>query len=599
MRVFLLLIRKYPKRSIVMIVAMLFAGVAEGFGLSAMLPLLSTALSNQSGGEKVFAGGSAAEDMVNGVLRSLGIPQILEVLLLVVFCAVFLKCVLVLFANRHVGYTVAHVATDLRLTLLRALLASRWAFHLRQPVGAIANAVATEAQRACKTYLYGANMTIAFIQALAYIGVAFMVSWKATLVALLCGSMILYVLKRLIAKARRAGERQTKILKSLLGRLADNLQSIKPLKSMALEKLAESALSKEVQKLNRALRKQVISKEYLRAFQEPLRTALLLIGLYAALKYLSLPVTTVMMLVFLIARVMSQLSKVQESYQKIAMLESGYWSLQEKINEAISERELNHGTQLPTLEIAARLDQVSFSYGQNWVLQDVSMVFPSGMITAIVGPSGSGKTTIVDLVIGLIQPQQGEILIDDLSLEQIDVRKWRGMIGYVPQESCLLHDTVLNNVTLGDPELTTEDATQALRAAGAWDFVQEMPRGINSTVGERGGKISGGQRQRIAIARALVHNPRLLILDEATTALDAENEKAICNTLSDLRGRLTILAISHQSAVLEVSDQAYRLQNGAAMPLSEIDQAMSLSSDRDEMELKQQLQPISDSAKLQ
>lgn len=571
MKVFLILIRKYPKQSIVVIVAMLFAGLAEGFGLSAMFPLLSTAISNESGAEGVFTGGSAAENMVSGVLRSLGIPQILEVLLLVVFCAILLKCILVLFANRHVGYTVAHVATDLRLELLRKLLAARWEFHLRQPVGAIANAIATEAQRAGKTYLYGAGMTIALIQALAYLGVALMVSWKATLVALLLGTLILYLLKQLVTKARRAGERQTKLLKSLLGRLADNLQSIKPLKSMALEKLAESALSKEVQKLNRALRKQVLSKEYLRAFQEPLRAAFLLIGLYAALKYLSLPVTTVMMLLFLISRVMSQLSKVQESYQKMVMLESGYWSLQEKIEEAKSDRELNHGTRLPVLEIAVRLDKINFSYGQNRVLKNVSMSFPFGLITAIIGPSGSGKTTIVDLVIGLLRPQKGQILIDDLPLEQIDVQKWRRMIGYVPQESWLLHDTVLNNVTLGDPELTNEDAVNALRAAGTWEFVQAMPQGINSTVGERGGKISGGQRQRIAIARALVHQPKLLILDEATSALDPENEMAICNTLSELRGDLTILAISHQPAVLKVSDLAYQLQNGMAVPVPKTD----------------------------
>ena len=579
MKIFLLLIRKYPKRSIVMIVAMLFAGIAEGFGLSAMLPLLSTALRHEAEAEAVFTGGSAAEEMVNGVLQSLGIPQILEVLLLVVFCALLLKCGLVLYANRYVGYTVAHVATDLRLKLLRALLASSWAFHLRQPVGAIANAIATEAQRACKTYQYGASMTIAFIQALAYFGVAFMVSWKATLVALLGGSLILYLLKQLIAKARRAGERQTKLLKSLLGRLADNLQSIKPLKSMALEKLAESALSKEVQKLNRALRKQVISKEYLRAFQEPMRAALLLLGLYAALKYLSLPLTTVMMLLFLIARVMSQLSKVQESYQKIAMLESGYWSLQDKIEEAESDRELNTGTQSPTLEIAVRLNQVSFSYGQNGVLKDTSVSFPSGLITAIVGPSGSGKTTIVDLVIGLIKPQQGEILIDDIPLEQIDMRKWRGMIGYVPQESWLLHDTVLNNVTLGDTKLTKKDAIYALQASGAWNFVQAMPQGIDSTVGERGYKISGGQRQRIALARALVHKPKLLILDEATTALDPESEKGICDTLSRLRGSLTILAISHQAAVLEVADQAYRLQDKGIVQMIDVGSAAGMNEE--------------------
>ena len=114
------------------------------------------------------------------------------------------------------------------------------------------------------------------------------------------------------------------------------------------------------------------------------------------------------------------------------------------------------------------------------------------------------------------------------------------------QESILLHDSVFNNITLGDPKLSGEDAVNALRAAGAWEFVKEMPQEIQSTVGERGGKLSGGQRQRIAIARALVHRPKLLILDEATTGLDPESESAICDTLRQLRGELTLLAISHQ-----------------------------------------------------
>jgi ATP-binding cassette subfamily C protein len=165
------------------------------------------------------------------------------------------------------------------------------------------------------------------------------------------------------------------------------------------------------------------------------------------------------------------------------------------------------------------------------------------------------------------------------------------MIGYVPQESWLLHDSVLNNVTLGDPELSAGDAIRALQAAGAWGFVQKMPQGINSTVGERGGKISGGQRQRIAIARALVHQPKLLILDEATTALDPENEMAICNTLRELRGRLTILAISHQPAVLEVCDQAYRLQNGTAVPVIRAGSSSILNSTENETDADRKLKP--------
>jgi len=211
---------------------------------------------------------------------------------------------------------------------------------------------------------------------------------------------------------------------------------------------------------------------------------------------------------------------------------------------------------------------VTFKYSDINVLRDASLIFPAGEITAIVGASGTGKTTIVDLVIGLLRPQEGEVWIDDLPLKQVDLEQWRHMIGYVPQETLLLQDSIFINVTLGDAAITEREVEEALQKAGIWEFVQTRPKGIHSSVGQRGLMLSGGQRQRIAIARALVRKPKLLVLDEATTALDPENEAAICQTLRNLRGEITILAISHQPAVLEVADRGYRVKDGTVIPVS-------------------------------
>jgi ATP-binding cassette subfamily C protein len=143
------------------------------------------------------------------------------------------------------------------------------------------------------------------------------------------------------------------------------------------------------------------------------------------------------------------------------------------------------------------------------------------------------------------------------------------MIGYVPQDPLLLNDTVLTNVTLGDPALTKTDAERALRAAGLWDLVAPSPDGLHRPVGERGARLSGGQRQRLAIARALVHRPRLLILDEATSALDVASEAQICDTLRALReGGLTILAVSHRTATAAAADRVYRVEGGRVTTLA-------------------------------
>jgi len=188
-------------------------------------------------------------------------------------------------------------------------------------------------------------------------------------------------------------------------------------------------------------------------------------------------------------------------------------------------------------------------------------------VTAIIGPSGAGKTTIADLALGLVRPQQGEVFLDDVPLSEIDVSKWRLCVGYVPQDMLLLHEDLLTNVTLGDPALSRSDVEEALLAAGALDFVKDLPQGIDTPLGERGARLSGGQRQRIAIARALVHRPSLLILDEATAALDPASEAGIYDTVRSLRGRTTILAISHQPGLLQVADRVYRLSAGRVTEL--------------------------------
>jgi ATP-binding cassette subfamily C protein len=549
-----------------MLLALSLAGVAEGIGLSALLPLVSLTMGSQT--EAVpgaSVGQSGVERVVTETLASVGLTPTLGVLLAVIVVAIVLKSGLVLLAKKQVGYTVANIATDLRLTLLRALLVARWEYFLRQPIGVLANSIATEASRTSSAYLHGALMSALICEALVYTVVALLISWKATLVALAVGLIIAYLLKRLILKAWRAGTRQTELLKSLITHLTDTLISIKPLKAMARETRADALLAKNTNRLNRAAQKQVLSKEGLKAVQEPLFVAFLAIGLYVVSVFLRFPLATLMVLVFLLSRMVKRVNKIQQEYQEMMVSESAYWSLKETIQEAERAREPNLGSEDPSLDHAIRLDRVSFAYGEEWVLREAALSFPSGLLTAIVGPSGIGKTTIADLIIGLIRPQQGEVWIDDLPLAKVDLEKWRKMIGYVPQETLLLHDSVFINVTLGDPDLSIADAERALRAAEAWEFVSEMPEGIHSTVGERGSMLSGGQRQRIAIARALVHKPKLLILDEPTSALDPESESAICETLGQLRGGgITILAISHQPTIMNVADRAYQLEDGKA-----------------------------------
>ncbi len=546
-------------RQLTVLGCLLAASLAEGFGIASLLPLLTVAAGPGAGAPS----DSAIHDMVTGALAAIGLPPDLIVLLVVFVGGLVLKAALTLFAMNHVGYAVAEVATGLRLQLIQALLEARWGYFARQPVGRFANAISSEASRAGDAYLAVATTIAIAFQAVIFLILALMLSWKLSLASLLIGSIVVLSLNRLVRATKRAGRQQTKRTKELVSRLSDALVGIKPLKAMARHARLGRLFAADAQGLNDALKRQVFSRQVTRSLQEPLLALFLAPGFYVAVQYWAMPVTDLIVKVVVLGRTVSMLGKVQQTFQSAVQAESAYWAIHDTILEARAAHEESSGTRIPTLTRACRFDDVSFAFGKKQVLIGVSLSVEAGQVTTVTGASGAGKTTIADLLLGLYQPDQGDITIDEVPLEEIDRQAWRSKVGYVPQDVVLFHDSVLANVTLGEEDLTQEDAERALAAAGALDFVRQLPGGLDSVVGERGTLLSGGQRQRIAVARALVREPLLLILDEATSALDPETEAAICRNLKDLsrRTRLTILAISHQPAWVEAADRVYRLED--------------------------------------
>jgi ATP-binding cassette subfamily C protein len=571
MRTLFTYIMVFPRRSAFVLVALLVAGIAEGLSLTALLPLLSIAVGNS--GE---SGDSGIGKFMEKALQDIGIEPTLDAILIIIVGGMFLKGVVLLLANRQVGYTVAHVATALRLDLIEALLASKWQYYLRQPVGSLANSVATEAYRAANGFEHSVNVLALAIQVLVYAIVALFISWEATLASLIIGLFLLIVLNRLVSATRRAGSKQTQLLRNLLTYLSDVLSSVKSLKAMARDNVADAILHEQTQHLEKATRREVMNRAALTALQEPILAALTASGLYLALVVWQLSLPEVMLMVFLLTRILGLLNKTQRRHQQLAAQESAYWALRKAAEDARAAAESATGTLQPTLQKGITLQHVKFDYGQKTIFKDLNIEIPINSFTAVMGPSGAGKSTLLDLLCGLAEPQSGEVQIDGISLHAINLRQWRHMIGYVSQDTILLHDTVMNNILVGEPALTASDAERALRQAGAWDFVSALPEGLQTVVGERGGLLSGGQRQRVAIARALAHSPSFLILDEPTSALDPESEKTICETLQELAKDLTVIAVSHQPAVINAADRVFILSNGVAEPLS---QAAHLSNE--------------------
>ena len=228
------------------------------------------------------------------------------------------------------------------------------------------------------------------------------------------------------------------------------------------------------------------------------------------------------------------------------------------------------------------VNDLSFKYetAPTNALSNVSLRVKRGEAVGLVGPSGSGKSTLVDVLLGLLAPASGAVLVDRINVQD-RIRWWQDQIGYVPQSIFLTDDTLRRNVAFGLPKSAIDDVAvdAAIRAAQLEDFVKTLPLGLETVVGERGVRLSGGQRQRIGIARALYHNPDVLVLDEATSSLDTETEHGVMQAVQALQGDKTVIIVAHRLSTVEYCDRLYRLESSRIVDEGTFEEVMNRSRD--------------------
>ncbi|WP_421693700.1 ABC transporter ATP-binding protein [Aestuariivirga sp.] len=540
-----------------MLGALLLAAACEVLGISALLPAVSLISNNQQG-----SSAPALSRYLEQFLAVLGLPATLEVILAVVCLGLILKAIITFFALSYAGISAAKVSVRLRQRLIRALYVADWRFYSGKGSGEYAAAISSEASRAGEAYFMSAQWTTFAIQTVFYIGITLLVDWRLALFSLLIGLIISFALHFLIIRTKRAGNRQTEATKALSVSTVELLANLKPLKTMERFSFVDQSIDAGIRKLERSLASRETSRQLLTQSIEVIAALTIAAAIYVAYSSFNVTLDSLVVSGFLLIKSVNNISQLQKLRQQFAHSESAYRRMNALIKEAEDNRETAGGRLPPDTTAAYRVENVSFAYDDRHVLRDINLVVGSREITVLKGLSGSGKTTLVDLLARLLVPQTGRVLLGSVPLSELDLHAMRRRIGYVVQELTLFHTTIRRNICLGAPEISEEQLSEAIRLAGLEQFISTLPLGLETDVGEMGGRLSGGQRQRLALARALVTQPDILILDEVTSSLDPATEAEIVANIKSLSRRFTIIVITHREAWVGVADRLYQLDGG-------------------------------------
>ena len=413
-----------------------------------------------------------------------------------------------------------------------------------------------------------------------YFGTLIAVSWQLTLFTIIFVPIFGWFMGFVGRKLKQKSIKAQALWSDTMSQVEETLGGLRIIKAFC----AEEKMNERFDRVNTAYRNDIMRVNIRQSMAHPmsefLGTVMIVIVLwFGGILVLKNQVLSGPIFIYYMVILYSIIQPLKEFSKAGYNIPKGLASMErvDKILQAeVAIQEKADATQIPSFEHQIEFRNVSFRYGEQWVLRDINLTIPKGKTIALVGQSGSGKSTLVDLIPRYYDVQEGEVLIDGINVKDLGLHSLRQLIGNVNQEAILFNDTFYNNISFGVDNPSREQVEEAARIANAHEFIMQSEHGYDTNIGDRGGRLSGGQRQRVSIARAILKNPPILILDEATSALDTESERLVQDALERLMKTRTTVAVAHRLSTIKNADEICVLHEGRIVERGTHDELLQL-----------------------
>ncbi len=552
-------------RAPLLVFAMALNGITEGLGLAFLLPLLSGLATGGSG--TGGAGTGILARFAGAVLDLFGFPHDFSHLLAVALAAFLLQNAASVcegwlsaqFRGRYVALW--------REDMFASMMGARWRFFLDHKTGQLTNALLEETMRLGGAFYCLATIAAGTVFMLVYVVLSLLASWEVALGTAIFGAVMWLCVQPLTRFNRGLGAQLMRENETLHVIANEFMGGARLIKAAAAEDRATGFFTAAVRRIYRVERLTQFHPFLVRSIYEGCAMVALCASLWIGVVKIGINPATVLVTVYLFIRLYLRLSQVQQYVQSLhATYAPSIAPARETLEAARREREAAADGASPIFRadegVDVRVRDVIVRHGALAALNGLSFDLPRGAIVGLAGPSGAGKSTLADCILGLVAPDAGAIDIDGLPLSSLAPAAWRRNVGYVAQDTFLFNTSIAENIRWGNPAASDNEIADAARRAHADQFIRALPQGYETEVGERGMRLSGGERQRIGLARALVGHARLLVIDEATNALDSESEQAVMRAILEMRGQITILIIAHRLSTLRDADVLCLLERG-------------------------------------
>lgn len=570
--------RHYPVKILLTIVLGFSGAIFNGVSTTLIVPVVLTFLGQDM---QVMAAAPLIDAMLSP-FESVPEDYRLGVMAGAIVLAITLKNVMTYSGNLVGGALGRSLVIDLKENGVQLLLDVDLDYFAKMRVGDILARLSTEVGRTSSAISTLIRIVIVSITLLVYAVILISISWELTLASILLVGAITVFNQFFVKYSKRLGDQLSDVTRAYSIAIVETLNGIRLVKSVG----SEDREYERLKKLSRERERIGLLNQANESAIAPINEVTSIIGILgiviigrwffaSRIEALSTVILTYLFVLFRSLPLLTNLNGARTSF-------ANSYAGVELVRDFLSRKNkpiMSRGTKIFTgISEGIRFNHVSFAYpghDETPVLKDIEIYLPRGTTLALVGGSGAGKSTLADLVPRFYDPTQGQIEIDGRDLREFDLRSLRQAMGIVSQDTFLFNTSVRDNIAYVKPEATDEEVIEAAKRANAYEFITQLPQGLNTQIGDRGVLLSGGQRQRISIARALLRNPELLVLDEATSALDTVSERLVQEAIDQLSQDRTTIVIAHRLSTVQKADQIAVLEKGQVVELGTHDELLA------------------------